>query len=85
MGRSASLGYRVGRSSPTDRSRSVVAVTELVAATAPAVTQSSIAMLSTVLVSSGREPPLYLVERLWRGSVGAGCSPRRVGLYPPVT
>ena len=24
--------------------------------------------------------PLYLVERLWRGSVGAGCSPRRVGL-----
>ena len=37
------------------------------------------------LVSGGREPPLYLVERLWRGSVGAGCSPRRVGLYPPVT
>ena len=36
-------------------------------------------------VSGGREPPLYLVERLWRGSVGAGCSPRRVGLYPPVT
>ena len=35
------------------------------------------------LVSGGREPPLYLVERLWRGSVGAGCSPRRVGLYPP--
>ena len=30
-------------------------------------------------------PPLYLVEWLWRGSVGAGCSPRRVGLYPPVT
>ena len=29
--------------------------------------------------------PLYLVARLWRGSVGAGCSPRRVGLYPPVT
>ncbi len=25
-------------------------------------------------------PPLYLVGRLWRGSVGAGCSPRRVGL-----
>ena len=48
MGPSASLGYRVGRSSPTDRSRSVVVVTELVAATAPAVTQSSIAMLSTV-------------------------------------
>ena len=37
------------------------------------------------VVSGGREPPLYLVERLWRGSVGAGCSPRRVGLYPPVT
>ena len=40
---------------------------------------------AAALVSSGREPPLYLVERLWRGSVGAGCSPRRVGLYPPVT
>ena len=35
--------------------------------------------------ASGTGPPLYLVERLWRGSVGAGCSPRRVGLYPPVT
>ena len=36
---------------------------------------------------AGSKPssPLYLVERLWRGSVGAGCSPRRVGLYPPVT
>ena len=40
---------------------------------------------ATPLVSGGREPPLYLVERLWRSSVGAGCSPRRVGLYPPVT
>ena len=39
----------------------------------------------SALVSGGREPPLYLVEWLWRGSVGAGCSPRRVGLYPPVT
>ena len=42
-------------------------------------------LLQRGLVSGGREPPLYLVERLWRGSVGAGCSPRRVGLYPPVT
>ena len=49
----------------------------------------SVVLLSRVVclwvVSGGREPPLYLVERLWRGSVGAGCSPRRVGLYPPVT
>ena len=44
-----------------------------------------VANLRRTVVSGGREPPLYLVERLWRGSVGAGCSPRRVGLYPPVT
>ena len=30
--------------------------------------------------ASCADDPLYLVERLWRGSVGAGCSPRRVGL-----
>ena len=30
--------------------------------------------------ADGAQPPLYLVEWLWRGSVGAGCSPRRVGL-----
>ena len=32
------------------------------------------------LVSGGREPPLYVVEWSRRGSLGAGCSPRRVGL-----
>ena len=46
---------------------------------------SCVDSFSATVVSGGREPPLYLVERLWRGSVGAGCSPRRVGLYPPVT
>ena len=38
------------------------------------------AQMASFLARALNLEPLYLVEWLWRGSVGAGCSPRRVGL-----